>query len=372
MPYAFVQSKRGTEGASGTPVTVTFDSNVTAGNLLVLLARFSSNNRSITSVTGGGTWSAATTKVTPGSSSSFQMWYCQNATGGATTVTVNFDSGTVNAVTLQVAEYSGIKTSGALIVGNQGTFSAAASPQSLTTNVTAQPALVVAGVHMLTASRPIGTPTNYTSRDYATTSTTEVRLSDRRVTATGNESVSFTYTGGTGSGGIVFAAFDEAVTGPTITTQPTAVTRVLTNSRTATFTVAATGTGTVSITAQIESGVGTGVYNTLADGSGATWTGLTASGSGSASTTLTGTLTAKTLSGRRVRCRVTDSNGTTDSNAVALTIFDGPQLTAFGPTNGSGVTTATLTCDYVTGTGEAIEVAVILPDGRLAVSTVTT
>jgi hypothetical protein len=153
--------------------------------------------------------------------------------------------------------------------------------------------------------------------------------------------------------------------GPTITVQPTAVTRVLTNANTATFSVTATGTGTLTYGWELETSVGGGVYANLSDGNGATWTGQTAS-------SCTATLTAKTLSGRRVRCNVTDDNGTTTSTAVALTIFDGPQVTTFGPTNGSGVSTATLTCDYVTGVGEAIEVAILLPDGRLSVSVTTT
>lgn len=364
MPYAFVQSKT-LEAASGTPQTVTFDSNVTAGNLMVLVARFTSNNRAINSVTGGGTWTATTTKVTPGSSTSYQMWHCLNATGGATTITVAFDSGTVSAVSLSALEYSGIKTSSALIVETETTFSAASSPQSVTANVTVQPALVIAAGFMLTASRPLSNPTGYTSRTYLTGSTAEVRVSDKRVTATGNESPSWTYTGGTGSGGLIVAAFEEAVTGPTITVQPTAQTKVLTNANTATFSVTATGTGSLSYDWELEDGVGSGVYANVANGNGATWTGQAAA-------SLVGTFTAKTLSGRRLRCNVTDDNGTTTTNAVALTLFDGPQVTTFPATDASGVSTATLTCDYVTGVGEAIEVAIVLPDGRVAVTVTTT
>ena len=172
--------------------------------------------------------------------------------------------------------------------------------------------------------------------------------------------------------GLVLAAFEEVVLGPTTTVQPTAETIVLTNENTVSFACTATGTGTVDLTAEIEDGVGSGVYGTLANGSGATWTGLTGTGTSSASLSLAGTITAKTLSGRRVRVKQEDDNGTTYSNAVALTIYDGPVITTFPATNGSGVSTSTLTCDYVTGVGEAIEVRIPLSDGDVAVTVTTT
>lgn len=153
--------------------------------------------------------------------------------------------------------------------------------------------------------------------------------------------------------------------GPTITVQPTAQTKVLTNANTATFSVTATGVDPLAYDWELETSVGGGSYSNLADGNGATWTGQAAS-------SCTGTFTTKALSGRRVRCNVTDPNGTTTSTAVALTLFDGPQVTTFPATNGSGVSTATLTCDYVTGVGEAIEVRIPLPDGDVAVTVTTT
>jgi len=161
-------------------------------------------------------------------------------------------------------------------------------------------------------------------------------------------------------------AFEYANTaGPTITVQPVADTVILSNETTASFSVTATGTGTLLYDWELETSVGGGVYANLADGSGATWTGQ-------ASASCSAALTAKTLTGRRVRCNVTDDNGTTTTDAVALTIWDGPTLTTFPATNGSGVSTATLTCDYVTGVGEAIEVRIPLSDGDVAVTVTTT
>jgi hypothetical protein len=150
----------------------------------------------------------------------------------------------------------------------------------------------------------------------------------------------------------------------TITLQPVARTVVLTNGTTTTFSVTATGTGTLTYDWELETSVGSNTYTNLTNGSGATWTGQTL-------VTAEVTLTNKFISGRRVRCNVTDNDNTVTSNAVALNVFNGPQVTPFPPTNLSGISTATLTCDYVTGVGEAVEVAILLPDGRVSVSTVT-
>ena len=149
-----------------------------------------------------------------------------------------------------------------------------------------------------------------------------------------------------------------AVPGPTIDTQPTAQTARLNGetTTTATFACAASGTGTVDLLAEIEDGIASGVYGTLANGSGATWSGLTGTGSGSASTSLVGTFTATTLSGRRIRFKADDDNGTTYSDAVALTVLNGPVTTASSTlTSGAGVGTLTYTSDdALTTNGELL------------------
>ncbi len=145
--------------------------------------------------------------------------------------------------------------------------------------------------------------------------------------------------------------------GPTIDTQPTAQTARLHGepTTTATFTVAATTSGgALSYDWELETSVGGGVYTDLSDGSGATW-------SGQASASAVGTFTATTLSGRRVRCNVTDSNGTVTTNAVTLTVLNGPVLSASsGTTNGSGVSTLTITSDDpLTTNGEVYRVTIV-------------
>jgi hypothetical protein len=95
-------------------------------------------------------------------------------------------------------------------------------------------------------------------------------------------------------------------------------------------------------------------------------------GTGEASSTLTITRTDKTGTPFDINFDVTDANGTTASNTVTDTWWTGPELTTFPATDGDGESTATLTSDYVTGVGEAIEVRIPLSDGDVAVTVTTT
>lgn len=142
--------------------------------------------------------------------------------------------------------------------------------------------------------------------------------------------------------------------GPTIDTQPTAQTARLHGDATtaASFTVAATASGgSLTYQWQLEDSVGGGTYSNLSNGtaSGITWANVTA-----ATVTATCTTTAQSL--KRVRCNVTDSNGTTTTNAVALTILTGPVLSAYsGVSNGSGQVAPTYTSDdALTANGELL------------------
>lgn len=138
----------------------------------------------------------------------------------------------------------------------------------------------------------------------------------------------------------------SAAAGPVIDTQPTAQTAILAGpaaDASVDFTVAATTSGGALVYDwELETSVGGGAYSNVANGSGATFSGGT-------SATCSVTLTATTLSGRRMRCNVTDDNGTTTTDAVALTIRAGDTLTAgSASTNASGelASEATLTSDY--------------------------
>lgn len=342
MAYAYVQGTTGTNVTSGTTMDAAL-TGVTAGNLLVAAIRFASQTRTVVSFLGGGTW--VLVERQEGSSSTMEVWYCQNATGGDTTATATM-SAALTAGRMFIAEYSGIKTSGALNTDLGALNISASSPGTIgPITTTDAPNLILTVAANLTDSRTLVAPSDCTERVKVVNGMSPsggMMFADKRQAATGEVSATWTWTGGTLSGQMVIVAFEEIATGPAIDTQPTAQTARLNGDATtaATFTVAATTSGGPLVYDwELEDGVASGVYANVVDGSGATWTGVT-------SASVVGTFTATTLTGRRLRCNVTDNNGTTSTNAVALTIHTGPVLSASsGVTNGSGVITLTITSD---------------------------
>ena len=151
---------------------------------------------------------------------------------------------------------------------------------------------------------------------------------------------------------------------PTITVQPANDVGIISNGQSTVYTTTATGT-TISALTWSEDGspiADGGIYDIVTTGIG----------TGSVTSTLTITRTSKTGTPFDIKANVVDANGNTDTNTVTDTWWTGPVLTTFPATNGSGVSTATLTCDYVTGVGEAIEVRIPLSDGDVAVTVTTT
>jgi hypothetical protein len=162
----------------------------------------------------------------------------------------------------------------------------------------------------------------------------------------------------------VVAVAAAAPSAPVITVQPVADVGIISNGQSTVYTGTATGTTISAFTWEVD---GTpiadgGVYDIVTTGIG----------TGSASSTLTITRTDKTGTPFDINFDVTDANGTTASNTVTDTWWTGPVVTTFPATDGSGESTATLTSDYVTGVGEAIEVRIPLSDGDVAVTVTTT
>jgi len=96
-----------TGGSSSSARTAAFTSNVTAGNLIVVtVGTFNGTSATVTDSLSNSYTLAAS------ASSKAQVWYAQNITGGACTVTVTPSGG--DFVNFMAIEYSGAKTSSVL------------------------------------------------------------------------------------------------------------------------------------------------------------------------------------------------------------------------------------------------------------------
>lgn len=258
-------------------------------------------------------------------------------------------SGSTAATTMYWREVTGLSTAAPYDTGSAETE---AATLACSASVDAEDGGLILAFN-LNAS---GTPTHswsgaVTERQENNETGYTTSAADGTASGTGAKTCTSTQSGADGRQ-IVVAVSYSITSGPTINTQPTAQTARVNGdpTNTATFTVAATTSGgSLTYDWELETSVGGGSYSNLADGNGATWTGQAAA-------SCVGTFTAKTLSGRRVRCNVTDSNGTTTTDAVTLTVLDGPVLSAStATTNGSGVCTVTMTSDdALTTNGEIL------------------
>jgi hypothetical protein len=98
---AFVQSAN---SVGTTSPSVTFGSNNTAGNLLILVSRMTTATAHTVSDTQGNTWVSAIAFLGVPSQGNYVFWYALNCFGGANTVTL----GSANFYQTIVAEYSGV------------------------------------------------------------------------------------------------------------------------------------------------------------------------------------------------------------------------------------------------------------------------
>jgi len=106
---ALVQFKRGPSTSGPTTISAAFDSNVTAGNLIVVSV-MDDNGGTISSVTDsrGNTYQQATTTVWIGTGRRTWVYYAYNVAAGATNVTTTFaGAGQANML---IHEFSGILT----------------------------------------------------------------------------------------------------------------------------------------------------------------------------------------------------------------------------------------------------------------------
>lgn len=142
MAVAFVQSKAANNGLD-TVVTITFDSNVTAGNVIAGHVGWSSTTATISSIADGlGNTYTPLNNPTTGAFTRAAQFYAENISGGSCTITVTF-SGLVLAV-MVAHEISGVATSSALDKNamnaqtNPGTGTDAVTSTSVTTTTNGQ------------------------------------------------------------------------------------------------------------------------------------------------------------------------------------------------------------------------------------------
>lgn len=140
MAIAIVQSQSAGGTTSGTSITITPSASYTAGNGVILFVGWEDTSVTISSVTGGGTWTTATSKLNYASENrSIQGYLLKNASAAASS-TVNF-SASCSRISVSLFEFSGHDTSAdPEAVGSANTQSAINSTAnavtaSVTTNV---------------------------------------------------------------------------------------------------------------------------------------------------------------------------------------------------------------------------------------------
>jgi hypothetical protein len=357
MAITFVQSRASASGSIDQSLAYT--SNVTAGNLLLVLIRESGAQTADPVVTDslGNTYAKTVESAAP----QVSLFWAKSASSGANTVTVNSDN--VSATRLSIHEFA-------------GTFAADPNDQSgsnatAATSPAAGPSINPGGAALMFAAMGCASDVTFTSAGagytlgvIATANPGRLASAYQIVTGAGAVNAEFAWTGTSNGGYQLAASFVEDMTGPTITVQPANDVGIISNGQSTVYSATATGTDVLAPTWSVD---GTpiadgGIYDIVTTGAG----------TASCSSTLTITRTDKTGTPFDIVANFEDDNGDTDTDTVTDTWWTGPSVTTFPATDGSGESTATLTSDYVTGVGEAIEVRIPLSDGDVAVTVTTT
>ena len=179
-PISFVQSKVGT----GTSV-LSFNSNVTAGSLIVAVFGWAVFANDVTDVTDtlGNTYFAVSAKIGSGGFR-LRAYYAMNSPAGANTLTAIGDA----PLEFSIAEYQGIATTGALDVEKSATGSSS-SPSSGLSAMTAQAnELLIGAVRRNTFGTVLSAGSGFTLR----ANPTYFGYADRVVSAAGQYEVTFT------------------------------------------------------------------------------------------------------------------------------------------------------------------------------------
>lgn len=291
MAAAYVNTGHGFNTASGGSIATGATSHTT-GNLLVCCVRHEGATTTISVAdTAGNTWTPLTKVTHPGGDMHLQFFYVLNCTGNASNVVTATFGASRTFRGIQVQQFSGLNS---YDEENSGTTTAGTSVTSGTVNINGA-GVVVNGIALYGGLATWSASTGYTLVQN-TSDTQRMGMSYELETGSSAESP-----GASGSSNddwiIVSAAFLEAGAGPTINTQPTSQTCY--EGQTATFTISATASaGSLS-------------YQWKDDGSNV----------GTDSNIYTTGTAAYADNGSQITCVVTDSNGSTTSDAATWNVL---------------------------------------------------
>lgn len=195
---AFVQSASGEDNfvPSTTTLVIAMGSNTTAGNTLVL-TDYGSSGSSVTGVTDtqSNTWHKATelVEVAGCGSRNFSIWYTENISGAADTITITWS---FNSVFLEaiISEYSGLKTSSSLdqVANNSNCTGAGGDPtDSGTTGTTADANEFIIGAVGSVDYVPSSAGTGYSDLKKSTSGNSTACLESKAVSSTGTQQAAF-------------------------------------------------------------------------------------------------------------------------------------------------------------------------------------
>lgn len=191
MSYAFVQGRNNTTNTAS-PATLAYNSNNTAGNLLIITGRGNSGTTAVSiSDSQGNTW--ANFQLNQSSGYRFFMGYALNCKAGANTLTV---AGGGGLLTYAIAEYSGVlafDTQTSAIAGG-------ANPSSGNITTAVANELLIGVIGLTSATTTAGT--GFTLRQGGAMSTSCIE--DKFTNSAGSNAATFTTTAGGGIGIMAF------------------------------------------------------------------------------------------------------------------------------------------------------------------------
>jgi hypothetical protein len=205
MAYAFVQ-KKDSGAISGTGTTIAtgnMTSNPTAGNCIIAAVGYTGSDPATLTVadTLGNTYTEATAarQLVGAIGAGLRVFYALNVSGGsANSVTATY-ANTQSGRGIVAAEYSGIATSSAFLNANtRSQIGVGGTTDAITTNAanaTSQPTLAFALGVSFAVEQQLTAGTGYTTHGTAISGGYVMTLEDKRLTATGNETATFTNPG---------------------------------------------------------------------------------------------------------------------------------------------------------------------------------